>query len=432
MTMHKNAQSVLFTICILLFAATLSQAASASFTWTANSESLTGYKIYYGTSSRNYSYVLDVGLPKVNNGQTSASVDGLQEGQTYYFAATAYSTNGESDYSDEVKYTVPDSVASAPPVDNDSSATNSGTSTPTDPSANINDQILELGDLIATSLASNIRYYTDRTYTLYDVPPEYAGMTLIKTPNDERKVTMATGYIKFQSPDDTTVYVAYDRRASSLPDWMSDFTYTGENIYTSLASQGYLKIYSKAYKKGNYVNLGGNYAPGSSSENRSNYVVFYDLEETYGQTGTSTPIDSGCKLDANFQKTTIETGAHYYTDRNYMVTGGIPDWMAGRTLIKTGNDERFDASASGYLTFTNPTDGWVYVLFDSRTVSTPSWLSDWDRRSDLNLTTSLKSQPYLKFYRKKFNAGECVDLGGNYGPGASTENRSNYIVVYGQ
>ena len=106
--------------------------------------------------------------------------------------------------------------------------------------------------------------------------------------------------------------------------------------------------------------------------------------------------------------------------------------MAGRTLIQTSNDDRLDATASGYLTFTNPNDSWVYVLYDSRSVSIPSWLNGWELRSDIQITTSLSSQPYLKVYRKQFAAGQCVDLGGNYGPGSSTENRSNYVVVYGQ
>jgi hypothetical protein len=205
---------------------------------------------------------------------------------------------------------------------------------------------------------------------------------------------------------------------------MSGFTYTGKNIYTSLASQDHLKIYSKTYLKNDYVDLGGNYAPGSSSEYRSNYVVFFD------QTAMTSP-PSGCALDANFQETTLQFGA-YYTDRDYAITGGIPDWMLGRTLIRTSNDERLDTAASGYLTFTNPSNSWVYVLFDSRSKSIPNWLSGWELRSDIKITTSLSSQPYLKVYRKQFTAGQCVDLGGNYGPGSSTESRSNYVVVYGQ
>ena len=391
----------------------------------ANTETVSGYRIHYGTSSRNYNSVVDVGRPQATNGVIVSSVNGLLEGRRYYFSATAYTASDESDYSAEVAYTVPVAATTVPPTGSNTSTTTNGTTTPSDPVASINDPASGLGELVATSLASNIMYYTDRTYTLYDVPSEYIGMTLIKTPNDERSITMPTGYIKFQLLNNAMVYVAFDRRATSLPQWMSGFTYTGNNIYTSLASQDYLKIYSKAYLKNDYVDLGGNYAPGSSSETRSNYVVFY------GQAGTAPGLSGGCTLVGNFQETTMQAGP-YYTDRDYAITGGIPDWMTGRTLIRTSNDERLDKTASGYLTFTNPVDSWVYVLFDSRSASIPSWLNGWELRSDVRITTSLSSQDYLKAYRKRFATGQCVDLGGNYGPGSSTESRSNYVVVYGQ
>ena len=276
-----------------------------------------------------------------------------------------------------------------------------------------------------TTLASNIPYYTDRTYTLRDVPPEYIGLALIKTPNDELNFTTSSGYLKFEMPADGKVFVAYDRRTTSLPSWMSGFTYTGKDIFTSLASQDHLKVYSKTYFKGDCVDLGANYATGSSGEYRSNYIVFY------GEEGTPPPPPA-CTLDAKFQERAMQAGAPYYTDRDYTITGGIPTWMVGRTLIRTSNDERLDASSSGYLRFTNPDNWWVYVLFDSRAGSPPSWLNGWELRSDIQIKTSLSSQPYLKTYRKQFDAGQCVDLGGNYGPGSSSENRSNYVVVYGQ
>jgi hypothetical protein len=63
---------------------------------------LAGYRVYYGDTSGVYHTFLEVGLV------TSVAVEGLVEGQTYYFAATAYTTAGEeSDYSNEVAYTVP-------------------------------------------------------------------------------------------------------------------------------------------------------------------------------------------------------------------------------------------------------------------------------------------------------------------------------------
>lgn len=127
----------------------------------------------------------------------------------------------------------------------------------------------------------------------------------------------------------------------------------------------------------------------------------------------------------------MKVGAGYYTDRDYTIKGGVPDWMVGRTLIRTVNDERTNTSSTGYVRFSNPVNWWVYVLFDSRSSSIPNWLKGWELRSD-KITTSLSSQPYLKVYRKQFDAGQCVDLGGNYGSGSSIESRSNYVVVYGK
>jgi hypothetical protein len=58
-------------------------------------DALGGFKVYYGTSSRNYTHVVDVG--KV----TTYRVAGLPPA-TYYFAVTAYDQSGnESDYSNE-------------------------------------------------------------------------------------------------------------------------------------------------------------------------------------------------------------------------------------------------------------------------------------------------------------------------------------------
>ena len=69
-----------------------------TLTWDASMDSdLAGYKVYYGTVSRDYDVSMDVG------NWTSCTVASLQEGETYYFAVTAYSTDlSESGYSNEV------------------------------------------------------------------------------------------------------------------------------------------------------------------------------------------------------------------------------------------------------------------------------------------------------------------------------------------
>ncbi|MFQ6112870.1 MAG: FlgD immunoglobulin-like domain containing protein [bacterium] len=75
---------------------------SATVSWDPNSESdLGGYKIYYGTVSRTYSEVIDVG------NVTSYTVNNLGSGQTYFFAVTAYDVSGnESGFSAEVSATI--------------------------------------------------------------------------------------------------------------------------------------------------------------------------------------------------------------------------------------------------------------------------------------------------------------------------------------
>jgi hypothetical protein len=76
------------------------QLTQANLIWDPNSEAdLAGYKIYYGTSSKTYNSVMDVG------NKTSYTLSGLQVGKTYYISATAYNTKGlESGYSNEVVF----------------------------------------------------------------------------------------------------------------------------------------------------------------------------------------------------------------------------------------------------------------------------------------------------------------------------------------
>jgi hypothetical protein len=81
-------------------------APSVMLIWNPNLESdIVGYKVYYGTNSRVYTEMVDVGLA------TSWITSTLASGATYYFAVTAYNTWAlESDYSEEVSYTVPEIV----------------------------------------------------------------------------------------------------------------------------------------------------------------------------------------------------------------------------------------------------------------------------------------------------------------------------------
>ncbi|HEX3856321.1 MAG TPA: LamG-like jellyroll fold domain-containing protein [Verrucomicrobiae bacterium] len=85
---------------------------SLSFGWEASTDTnVVGYNIYYGTASHVYT-------GKVLFGNvTTATISGLVEGTTYYFAATTYDAlNQESDFSDEITYTVPVTITNQPPT----------------------------------------------------------------------------------------------------------------------------------------------------------------------------------------------------------------------------------------------------------------------------------------------------------------------------
>ena len=75
-------------------------AVSASLTWTASPASIvTGYNIYYGGASHQYTNVVSVA------NVTSATIPGLLENTTYFFAAKAHDSAGnESDFSNEAAF----------------------------------------------------------------------------------------------------------------------------------------------------------------------------------------------------------------------------------------------------------------------------------------------------------------------------------------
>ena len=74
---------------------------SVTLSWNQVADpNVTGYHVYYGTTSHSYTSMVDAG------NTNSVVISGLKTGQTYYFAATTYDAAGdESAYSAETTYT---------------------------------------------------------------------------------------------------------------------------------------------------------------------------------------------------------------------------------------------------------------------------------------------------------------------------------------
>ncbi|MCH8745643.1 MAG: hypothetical protein IIB31_08350, partial [Chloroflexi bacterium] len=74
--------------------------------------------------------------------------------------------------------------------------------------------------------------YIDRGYAFTSVPSSVAGTTYIVTANNDKQANQAN-FLSFWVDQDVTVFVAYDSRASSLPNWLASWTDTGEILGTS-------------------------------------------------------------------------------------------------------------------------------------------------------------------------------------------------------
>jgi hypothetical protein len=99
----RNAVRIaLWSFLLALSPLTIFAAPSITLAWDPSPDtSVVGYKVYWGIATRTYTNSLSAG------GATTLTISNLVAGRTYYFAATAYDTNGiESDYSVEASGSV--------------------------------------------------------------------------------------------------------------------------------------------------------------------------------------------------------------------------------------------------------------------------------------------------------------------------------------
>ena len=96
----KKVFTSFLVTAIFISTHTLAYSFQITLAWDPNADlDIAGYKIYYGTIRRNYTFKVDVGKYE------SVTISSLVPGKTYYFAVTAYDLNGnESDFSDEISY----------------------------------------------------------------------------------------------------------------------------------------------------------------------------------------------------------------------------------------------------------------------------------------------------------------------------------------
>lgn len=113
--------------------------------------------------------------------------------------------------------------------------------------------------------------YRDRTYTISTLSAGLLGGTLIQAANDDRYLS-SPNHLRLSIEKPSIVYVAYDPRASELPPWLSDgsWTLTGESLTGTDFGGSVLRrsVWAKEVTAGPLV-LGGNLADGADTH----YIV---------------------------------------------------------------------------------------------------------------------------------------------------------------
>ena len=247
----------LAVITLTLALPALSFAGSATISWKANTESdLSGYKVYYGTTSRSYGPPVPVG--KV----TQYSLANLTDGKTYYFGVTALDYSGnESGYSAEAKKAITASTS-----------TSGGTST------------------TAAGSYEVALWWTVHSTRYNNVPVRiYDGNTLLKTVRVNQQSNggrwNALGTFSF-SNQPRVVVVSENTSRSTCADAVRFVSSTGNTVYIDNGGSG-------TTASGSWLTSGGSGSYGSNSlyskTNGATYSYSAALSSATTSTTPSTP-----------------------------------------------------------------------------------------------------------------------------------------------
>jgi hypothetical protein len=126
-----------------------------------------------------------------------------------------------------------------------------------------------------TKIATGIKAYTDRSYTITSFPDYMKGASFVQTAMDDKKNSSATFLTSFIKKS-AIVYIGYDPRAKAIPAWLSSWTKTGDRIGINDPGSAYLDVYSKLVESWEVYPypflLGGNMASPAAGA-QMNYVV---------------------------------------------------------------------------------------------------------------------------------------------------------------
>ncbi|MGD9017025.1 MAG: fibronectin type III domain-containing protein [Desulfobacterales bacterium] len=109
--MKNKIKMIAFAIIALFIVCWGGPLSAATLVWDPNTDTVDGYKIYYGENPSSLSNSVNAGMVTQYNLDTLR----LSENIEYFFCVSAYNSAGESDPSTAVSYTPADQTPPTPP-----------------------------------------------------------------------------------------------------------------------------------------------------------------------------------------------------------------------------------------------------------------------------------------------------------------------------
>lgn len=254
--------------------------------------------------------------------------------------------------------------------------------------------------------------YTDRSYRFTDLG-DFSGSTLIATSNDDDRFD-GDSFLSFKLSKAARVFVLYDTRASGEPSWFSNFVREGDTVRSNDADYD---VYYKDYAAGEVV-LGGNQRRSTGA--RSMYTVLLsELDSEYVQ--EEEPVSNIEVSNGRDYRllSPLERDSNIYMDRDYSFRD-VGNYEGAYFLQPANNDKNAVSRKFLRLSLTRAAD--IFVLYDVRADSMPSWLSSWRDTGD-RISTNDTS---FRVYRRSFDSG-THQFGANRG--RETGARSMYSLL---
>ncbi|TSD63346.1 T9SS type A sorting domain-containing protein [Inquilinus sp. KBS0705] len=154
-----------------------------------------------------------------------------------------------------------------------------------------------------TQLHSGIEYYTDRAYTIANVPNILEGVATIRTANDD-KANKSVSMLSFNLSDTATVYVAYDPRGTTLPAWLKGWQKLSDKLGVHDPKITSLNLYTKNFNPGKVV-LGGNLASPAMGA-QCQYVVLVKAVNGIPDTASITKLKMNSSVSVITKTYTME------------------------------------------------------------------------------------------------------------------------------